>query len=539
MARRSASSTGLPPERFAPAGLWVAGLGFLAFFLILVVKLLSYIGIYSIPNARPINLGMYAALGMGLIGLAAYALLDPDRVRDLLSGRQARHGSNALILLVAFSLILIVVNAIVYQNPVQWDLTESKTNSLAPETINAIKALPAPVHAIGFFTSNANKSDAQTLLNNIKSKSNGKFTFEFIDPNKYPAVAQQYKITQDATIVLSMNGHQELFTTTNEQDFTNALVKLMNPGQRTVYFLTGHGEGSIDNSSATSFLNAKRVLESKNYTVKDLNLLAQGKVPADALAVIIAGPSQPIQTQEANILKDYVSKGGALVVLEQPNLSQTAENPAKPDALEDYLSNSWSIKVDNDMIIDTTSPYASWAVANSYAAHPVTDSLTSQNLVTFFPDSSSLTLNPQNKDIQTTALVKTIENAWGETDFASLQSKQVTNDKGKDFAGPLTVAAAAENPSAKGKVVVFGDVQFANDTYFGQYGNSDLFINSVDWAAGQQNMISLTTKAPINRQMKPLTNLTVLVLAFAFVILIPGLVLAGGIASWIARRRRG
>ena len=59
----------------------------------------------------------------------------PKRTRDFLTGRQVRHGSNALIMLVAFVLILVVVNAIVYQNPIQWDWTEDKQNTLAPETI--------------------------------------------------------------------------------------------------------------------------------------------------------------------------------------------------------------------------------------------------------------------------------------------------------------------------------------------------------------------------------------------------------------------
>jgi hypothetical protein len=52
-------------------------------------------------------------------------------------------------------------------------------------------------------------------------------------------------------------------------------------------------------------------------------------------------------------------------------------------------------------------------------------------------------------------------------------------------------------------------------------------------------MINLTSNQPISRQMRMPNSFTILLLAFVFVILIPGVVLAGGIVSWLARRSRG
>ena len=522
---------------FAPAGLWISGIGVAGGFILLVLKLLAYINIYTITNAKLINLLLWIFLGALVLGLALFALLDPIKVREFLGGRQARHGSNAIIMLLAFLLILIIINVIVYQNPVQKDWTENKLNSLAPETISALKTLPQPVHAIAFFTSRISKSSADTLLNNVKSKSGGKFTFEFIDPETNPAKAEQYKVTQDGTIVLTMSNRQELFTSSSEQDFTNSLVKLMNPGVRTVYFLTGHGEHSTQSSGDKSYTRAQTVLESKNYTVKTLNLLAQNKVPDDALTVIIAGPTQPITDQELNLLKDYVSKGGSLVVLEDPIL--TRDTTKISDPLLSYLATSWGIKLNDDLVIDPSSNQIVVAVENTYGTHAITNSLVSQNLVTFFPTARSLALDSSVKDVTTTALVKTVDNAWGETDFAALQNNQVAFDSKTDIAGPLTIVASSEPTSGKGRVVVAGDSDFASDAYFDQYGNSDMFINSVDWAAGQESMISLTTKQTTTRTMKPLSSLTIVVLAFAFVILIPGLIVAGGISSWLVRRSRG
>jgi ABC-type uncharacterized transport system involved in gliding motility auxiliary subunit len=537
MVKKSKSSKKWSFRHLAPAGLWISGLAVLVTGVMLVVKLLISIGLYSPTEQKWINLTLWISLGVVVVGPALFALFDPQRIREFLSGRQARHGSNAIIMLVAFILILVVGNVIVYQNPTQWDWTEGKQNTLATETIDTLKALPASVHAIGFFTTRTSNSSVLDLFTKIKAKSNDKFTYEFVDPETNPAKAQQYKITQDASVILVMQGRQELLTNPTEQEFTNALVRLMNPGQRAVYFLTGHGERDIQSSGDKAYTRARTVLESKNYTVKALNLLAQNMIPDDALAIIIDEPTQPISSQELSLLKAFLEKGKALVVMEDASLASPKGKPSDP--LLDYLSKIWGITIDNDLVIDPSSNQVIVAIENTYGSHPITDKLSSQNLVSFFPTSRSLTLNQNIQSIQTTALVTTVDRAWGETDFTGLQNNQVTYDASADLPGPLTIAAAAQNSATQGRVVVIGNSAFASDIYFDQYGNGDLFINSVDWAAGQSNMINLTANQPVSRQMRLPSNLTILLLALVFIVLIPGLVIAGGVASWLVRRARG
>jgi hypothetical protein len=160
-------------------------------------------------------------------------------------------------------------------------------------------------------------------------------------------------------------------------------------------------------------------------------------------------------------------------------------------------------------------------------------------MISFFPTARSLTINEKIQGVTTIALVTTISSAWGETDFAALQKSEVSFDPSVDFPGPLTIAAAAQNSGLNSRVVIIGNSSFASDLYFDQYGNGDLFINTVDWASGQQNMINLTAGRPISRQMRMPNSFTILLLAFAFIILIPGLVIAGGVTSWLMRRARG
>ena len=98
---------------------------------------------------------------------------------------------------------------------------------------------------------------------------------------------------------------------------------------------------------------------------------------------------------------------------------------------------------------------------------------------------------------------------------------------------------AAENTSTNSRVVVFGDSDFATNKFFNQYANGDVLINSIDWAVGQTNLINLTTPQTITRNIKPLGGFALALMALAFVLVIPGLVIAGGVASWLVRRSRG
>ena len=124
MAKKSNSSKKLTLRQLAPAGLWLSGIAVLVAIITLIVKIFITIKLYSPPDQKIINLILWISLGLAIVGPALFALFDPQRTRDFLTGRQARHGSNAIIMLVAFILILVVINAIVYQNPLQWDWTE-------------------------------------------------------------------------------------------------------------------------------------------------------------------------------------------------------------------------------------------------------------------------------------------------------------------------------------------------------------------------------------------------------------------------------
>ncbi len=491
-----------------------------------------------------VNIIFQVSIALIFIGLAVYAILVPDKIRRFLSGRQARYGSNSLIMIVAFLGIVFAVNYLAYQNPdflgAPWDFTEDQSNTLTPETLQTLASLPAKVTATGFFTDNLSSSEAGDLLKRYKENSNGKFEYSFVNPDLDPIAAREAGITGDGKILLQMGETKEIASYADESEITKALIRLISPEKRVVYFLQGHGEAPLDFSDTQAAMTiAKETLESKNYTVSELNLLNTKEIPEDAELIVIAGPMKPLTSDEVNRLKTYVDNGGALLVMQNP--IPVTEFGNSPDPLNEYLTNDWGISFNNDLVIDfvnTQNPLQ--AVSSNVGFHPITQNLT-QNYIVILPQARSLSITGEKENITQTALLLTTEQSYGETNLNLGEDSSFTPEfnQGEDIQGPLNLAVAAENSATNGRVVVFGNSLFATDDVFDVYGNGNIFVNSVDWAAEQEDLINLTFREPKIRTFTPPGNLQFILIIVMAIFVLPGAVVLAGITSWIARRRKG
>lgn len=527
---------------FSITALVISLIALVATGLIVVVRGMAAMGIYHPDSTNSIvdflfasNRGLFTSLGFIVLGIAIYFLVEPDKIRRFISGRQAKYGSNALIMSVAFISILVVINVLAFQNPKRLaDATEDKSNTLAPETIQALKTLPDKVTATAFYTSTLPRDTATKLFDEFKANSNGKFSYRFVDPNTDPVAARQAGVTADGDIMLTMGGHKEIVSSASETELTKALIRLINPQARVVYFLTGHGEADIQGGGEISFAAASQTLESKSYTVKKLNLLTDNKIPDDALAVIIAGPQKPVSEGEVNLLKKFVDAGGSLVVMEDPVIVTQFGNSNDP--LADYLAGDWGVTLDKDIVIDLRSqqPLDAYSAPLS-SQHPITQNA---NFTVVMPQARSLSITAQPQGVIQTQLLLTGQNAWGEMNFTNVEGSQIKQDP-NDVPGPVTTAVAAENPSTKGRVVVFGNSLFATDKYFNSNGNFYVFTNSVDWASEQENLINITPHTPITRTFTPPAQGWFIFILLGAVCLVPGFVVLLGISAWFARRKSG
>ena len=507
------------------------GLGGVA---ILIIGILIWVitGQFNVRVEAPL------AIGVALIGLAV--LTNPATVRQSVTGRQARYGSNAVIMSVAFLGIVSLLNFLGVRHAKRIDLTAEKQFSLSAQTTQVLADLKDPIHVTAFFPqTDSRRQNAEDLLKEYAARTD-KFTYEFIDPDLQPALARQFQITSYGTLVFQRGDKTQDILGLQEQDFTSAIIKVSRETSPVVYFITGHQERDPESSEQSGYNQISSLLQKDNYVVKSLNLAVTDTVPSDAAVVVLAAPQLPLANEELQRLTDYADTGGKLLVMSDPKL---------PNPLGDLL-NKYGVAFRNDAVIDPSSSFfgdVGSPLVSRYQFHQITKDM--GGLTSFFPLARTLDL-PADKpaDVIVTPLIQTSPDSWGETDY---ENKQVRFDNGKDAKGPLTIAAVIEKggsnapanngqtPSPKARLVVIGDSDFVSNGVLqsvrGAFGNTDLFLNAVNWLAEEETLISIRPKPPAQHSLiltRPQSNFIFVVTT----ILIPALVLLLGGVIWWRRR---
>ena len=477
-----------------------------------------------------VKVGLAATIVFAALGV----LMDPGRIRVAFSGRQARYGSNAVLVSLAFTGILVVITYLAITNTQQVDLTEDQEYTLTTESQLVLSELQQPVRILGFYTPELSSSRdyVRPLLDQYQRAAGGKVSYQFIDPRSDPVSADRYGVTRDATVVVVMGEESEITASATELEITGAIVRLSNPEERKVYFLAGHGEHEMDSSDGLGYSDASDALQAKNYQVEALNLVGVSTVPADADAVVIAGPTTDLPEAEMQVLNDYVEQGGSLVVLLEPPVSTEV---TADDALVPYLASAWRVEAREDLVVDLQSNLPLTAVADQYASHAITERLSNQ--VSFFPSARSMT-TVEGAQASPTELVLTGSDSWGKSDRESILTGSLDYVPEEDTLGPLTVVMVAEDNTTEARLVAIGDSDFAANADFYSYANGDLLVNSIDWAAHQDALISLTPKQSTPRYVTPPTTQVVGLVFLLTVLVIPGAVIAGGVYVWLRRRRQ-
>ena len=102
--------------------------------------------------------------GAGLIFLAL--VLSPRAVAMFLAGRKGRYGVNVAIMTLAFFVILLIANFLMYQNPNRIDVTATRVFTLSEQTYGILDNLSEnnqSVHAYAFFVSSISSDNQRPV----------------------------------------------------------------------------------------------------------------------------------------------------------------------------------------------------------------------------------------------------------------------------------------------------------------------------------------------------------------------------------------
>lgn len=522
-----------------------------------ILGLLGWLGValvfaaVAIRFLKPEYQQYYNGLAIaGLVCTLLYILSQWREIGQSFSGRQARYGSLAAASVLVVLGILIAINYLSTKHNKRWDLTASRQFSLSDQTKKVLQDLKEPVRIRVF----ARSDDFQRFRDRLDEYTyqSKLVTTEFIDPEKRPGLAQQYGVTSLGTIVFDYKGRNEKVTSDGEQELTNGLIKVLQGRQPKVYFTQGHGEKDTTSAERGGYNAIGGMLTNNNFVVEKIALAQVTAVPADADIVVIAGPKTDFLAPEVDTLKAYLGKGGKLLVMLDPVLKADAPQPVALQA----LLKDWGIDAGNDVVLDVSGmgrligTDESVPVAVSYPPHPITENF---NLLTAYPLARSMTpvqggANGRNAQ----KLVETSASSWAETNIKGLTGAAPAKIDGDDKKGPISLGAAVSGPAtdapappapkdgeapkkAEARIAAFGDSDFASNAALGVQGNKDLFLNTLNWLAQQENLIAIRPRDPADRRIT-LTADQQRRIFYLTVLIVPGLILLAGVQTWWRRR---
>ncbi len=487
------------------AGLGVVGIGF---------GLLSALLALLQPFTDPYWILGNLVLGILLLGAAVVMSLDSlrERVRSGGGRRIGKYGSSAIASTVLGLVILGLLGFLSVRYSYRFDLSEAGVHTLSAQTTDLLEGLDEEVSITAFFL----ESEAPAIRDLLDryAYASDRIDLSFVDPNSAPGLVQELGLsTEDLAkglVRLSLSsGEATTLTEFSEPAITNALRKLVKSTGKKVYFLKGHNEREIESGDSQkqgfatgpdSWGRAADALVNETYEVETLLLATMEEVPADASAVIIAGPTRPLLDSERQALKRYVERGGALFV---------AIDPRSRTNLYDLLRD-WGVELGEDVVVDRALAVfgqATTPLAGEYDGHhPITKRLREPTL---FPMVRSVEPDPRAA-ANYSILVKTGRESWAERDLDAWRDTGRAELGPDDLPGPVPIAVAGTPRVAReaestdtdgvsdvdsevkpGRLVVFGDSDFATNEFLDALRNRDLFVNSVNWLAGDVEQITI------------------------------------------------
>lgn len=533
-------------------------------YIALVLIFLSLVSLKIWPYKKTI------ALILGLLGvaaLAAYIILNLSVLKQSFKRKSFIYSGNLIFIVILVLAILVLINYFFSRHHHRFDFTEAKLHSLSDQSIKVLENLKDEISTKCFFREgNISRAKMENLLKiyNYHSK---KIKYEFIDPDKNPGMVKRYDVTQDGTTILESGDKESRITSSDEEDITNAIIKISREKKKVLYFLEGHGEASIEVSEEKGYTLAKEELEKLAYEVKKLTLALSDTFPQDCALLVIPGAKKDLLPNELETIRNYISEGGRIFFMVDP---ETAPG------LKSFLK-GYGIQLEDDLIVDTVSRLMGgdyfMPIVSEYEYHEITSEF---RYATFFPFARSVSVAEEKPEgISVDILAKTSTNSWSER---QLTDSEVTFNKDKDKEGPISLAAVVtvepkeepkeeketeeeekgETKEAKseeeaekeseeeekkeedkikqeGRLAVFGDSDFATNRYFNFSGNGNFFLNTVNWLTEETDLISIQPKTSSPRTIH-MTATQGRILFFVSLIILPLIVLITGISVWVRRR---
>lgn len=455
-------------------------------------------------------------------------------------------GSYSLAVTAIVLAILVVVNIFVSVLPstmTQYDISSTKLYSITSNTKVVVNALKKDVKI--YWVVQADKED--DVIENLLAKyENLSEHIEVVkkNPDVYPTFADQYtseEVPNNSLIVecgdrsrfISYNDiyltEENMSTYSYDRSFdgegavTSAIDYVVTEELPQLYILEGHGEAEL-----SSVLSDQ--IEKENMETTTFSLLNEDSVPEEADCVLIYGPTSDISAEEKDMLSEYVTGGGKLMVLAGPSKEGSLENLYS--LLTDY-----NVEVTDGVVVESDREHyafqAPYILLPDIGESSITKPLIDENYYAIMPIAQGLKV--QDTSGAVTELLTTSETAYSKAagyDISTYEKEEGDTD------GPFALAVSIDCAN-DGQIVWFASSNLLDDMYnsYSSGANLDMGMNALSSLLGEREAVAIRSKS-LSYNYLTISESTASLLKVLMIGGFPLAFLGAGIYTIVSRRRR-
>lgn len=505
---------------------------------------------------------LYIPLVGAIFSFSAWIYLNRLNLFDFFRAKSTKNGlSNGAAILLGL-LVLIGINFLAVRYNKSVDITKDRINSLSQESIEVLQELQTPVVIKAFYQGQQHATARISLkrIFNLYEKNSEMISYEILDAHSDPS-ASEYLSPEDhnrLVVLVEQNDKKErVGDPISEESITTAIIRLRTQSDSQIYFTMGHGERSLSDETGHGLSELKYVLESRGIRTSELSLFnaPSGQVPQDAAALVIFGPKKSFLQKELDILMDYTSQGGRVLIALDP----------ESEADFSKIFSEWGVSYEKKFVASLQSVAPLIVIGSEFEpGYAVTDKF--NNAQVLFPLSGSFVQDSEDVSYTYQSFVKTNQYSFSvntpqEVNRIMSEIQSTGQMQGQSFELAVEVAKkpkeinpldphgfeaadhahehghdheAGEDEEEGFKALLFADADFASNEYLPAGYNKDLSLNALVYLSGQKDLITIhpNEAKPTTIKLTP-TGFNV---ASLFGLCIPLVFLVLAVLFWFKRR---
>ncbi len=485
------------------------------------------------------------------------------RLIEIIKKKWIKDSVLTIVLVAILIAIFILVNLLFMNLDITpLDFTSQGLYTLSDESKEQIKNVTQNVTM--YFFGYDESSTAVTLAKQYHDL-NDKITIQIIDTSERPDLAAEYNVTTSSQLVAvqaterykiidssdmyTYDSSTYQYVDVTEQKLTNAILDVTIAKKPQIYFLTGHGEYGIDDSSAMKTLAT--YIENDVNEVNELDLLTSD-MPETCDVLVIANPTSDFTDLETEKIQNYINAGGKIVWMQDPYMFTAGwtESTTYPNITK--ILSQFGISFSSGVVCEESSSNMIAGTPDliipSMSYNGIVKDLYTDGTIALLDSGKINTVSDEELEklgVTASPFLQSTETSFYREDINSDISKKLDSDE----EGPFTLAEILTkkiDDDTESTLVAYSNALFATNytvQISGSVGtpisireNKDIILNTIAYLSDREDSIRIRKDTGIVSfdAITEQENRIVLWIIFA----IPIIIIIAGIVITIIRKRK-